>query len=256
MAAGLVLYDLLYLSLAALLYGGALWSTWHTAASLSGNMISPFIFGPIAALAGLLILILEVAILTALCPRLKPGRYALMKSAVFYGWIFRSMLRRVLLLPSLKWILFNSNVLRWLSLRAMGARIAFTASISSDVDILDPSLTEIGAGSIVGARCGLSCHYLLPGLLVLDPIRIGQRAVLAADVAAGPGVTVGDGALVKPRSLLNIRARIGANAEVGPAAIIDALAEVGAGANVPTGALVAAKSIVPPRVAEAGEETS
>ena len=141
MPAGLVVYDLLYFTLAALLYGGAGYGAVRIAHALPGW--PPILAWPIAVLGGLLALIAQVGLLSALCPRLKPGRYAMMKGPVFWGWIFRSLLRRVLLLPTLKWILFSSNVLRFLSLRAMGARVAFTTSISADVDLLDPSLTRV-----------------------------------------------------------------------------------------------------------------
>ncbi len=243
MGTGLVIYDLLYLTTAALLYGGALSAGAWVLGTLSP--FSPAVSWPLAALASLLALILEVGVLTALCPRLRSGSWPFLKSRVFWGWLLRSMLRRVLLLPSLKWILFNSNVLRWLSLRAMGCRIAFTASMSSDVDVLDPSLTTIGAGAIIGMRCVLTGHYIVPGLLVLEPVAIGEKAVLAADVGVAPGVTVGEGALVKPRTTLSVRASVGARAEVGPAAFIDMLGRVGEGANVGTGAYVGVRGLVP-----------
>src|SRR2546429_162120 len=109
------------------------------------------------------------------------GVYPWLRGRVFWGWLLRPMPRRVLLLPGLKWVLFNSNVLRFCALRAMGARVAFTASISSDVDLLDPSLVEIGPGAVIGSRCLLTAHYVQEGLLVLDEIRVGAGALLAGD---------------------------------------------------------------------------
>jgi acetyltransferase-like isoleucine patch superfamily enzyme len=242
LALGLVVYDVLYLTLAAALYGGAIEAALRVHRAL--QPLPALLTFPAAALTALVALIAEVGLLSALCPRLRAGRFPFMKSAVFWGWLLRSMLRRVLLLPSLKWILFNSNVLRWLSLRAMGARVAFTANISSDVDLLDPQLIEIGAGAILGSRCGLTAHYVLPGLLVLDPIVVGAGAVLAGEVGVGPGCVVGERALIKPRCTLNVGAKIGARAEVGPAATVDALGSIGEDAHVGTLAYVPVRGVV------------
>jgi len=240
---GLVVYDVLYLTLAAALYGGAAAVSLWVRALLGG--VSPYVAWPLALLAALFALTFEVAVLSALCPRLVPGRYPMLKGRVFWGWLLRSMLRRVLLLPGLKWVLFNSNVLRFCALRAMGARVAFTASISSDVDLLDPSLVEIGPGAVIGSRCLLTAHYVQEGLLVLDEIRVGAGALLAGDVGLAPGVTIGEHALVKVRTSVNVRATIGPRAEVGPLAVIDALATVGAEAKIGTGAYVPVRGVVP-----------
>lgn len=244
MALGLVVYDLLYLTLAALLYGGAAWTAARTAHELQPRAPAAVAWA-LATVAALLALILEVGLLTALLPALRPGRYQLMKGRVFYGWLLRSMLRRVLFLPALKWIFFNSNVLRFLALRALGARIAFTASLSADVDILDPALTTIGPGALIGARCALSCHYVENGTLVLDVIEVGARALLAAEVGIGPGCRIGARAFVKPRTTMSIQVTVGEGADIGIGATLDALSSVGAGATVGTGAYVPVRGVVP-----------
>jgi len=238
----LVVYDLLYFTLATLLYGGAVYGGLRIRAALDGW--PPLLAWPIALLGGLIALIAEVGLLSALCPRLKPGRYAMMKGPVFWGWMFRSLLRRVLLLPSLKWVIFSSNVLRFLALRAMGARVAFTVSISADVDLLDPSLLTIGPGAVIGARCGLSGHYVENGQLVIDGIRVGARALLAADVGVGPGCSIGPRAFIKPRSTLTLFVNVGEGAEIGPAALLDPRATVGKGAFVGSGGYVGARGVV------------
>jgi acetyltransferase-like isoleucine patch superfamily enzyme len=231
-ALGLIVYDLLYLTLAALLYGGAAFAAVRAQAALSAP--APLASYPLAALAGLLTLIAEVAALSALCPRLRPGKYTMLKGAVFWGWILRSMLRRILLLPSIKWVLFNSNLLRWLALHAMGARVAFTSSISSDVELLDPSLTVIGAGAVLGARCAIACHYVENGQLILGEVRIGARALLAGEVGVGPGAVIGERAFIKVRTAISLRAVIGAGAHVGPGAWIDKDAVVTENARIGT----------------------
>ena len=78
MALGLVVYDLLYLTLAALLYGGAAWTAARTAHELQPRT-PELVAWALATVAALLALILEVGLLTALLPALRPGRYQLMK---------------------------------------------------------------------------------------------------------------------------------------------------------------------------------
>jgi len=96
MALGLVVYDLIYLMLATLLYGTSALAGMRVARGL------PWFFGwPLGVIAFLVVLIAEVGVLTACLPRLKAGRYLIMKEPIYYSWIFRSMLRRILFVPGL-----------------------------------------------------------------------------------------------------------------------------------------------------------
>ncbi len=234
----LALYDVLYLSLAAALYGCAGWAGYSLARSLP-----LWIGAPLGVVAALLTLIALVAALSALCPRLAPGKYPLARglSSVALGWVLRSMLRRILFLPSLKSVLFSSNALRFLALRALGARVAFSANISSDVDILDPQLLTLGPGATVGARCFISGHFVADGMLVLREVRIGAGALLALQVVVAPGCTIGEKAVLKPGASLSVGAQIGDGAEIGIGALIDTVARVG------NGAVVGTLAHVPPR---------
>lgn len=231
MAPGLLVYDLLFFGLATVTYAAALRAAAFVFVELSARFPWPLAVVP-AAVAFMLALILEVGVLTLLCPRLQPGRYPAMKGRVFWAWIFRTLLRRLLMPPPIKWMVFSSNVLRFLALRAMGARVAFTANMSSDVDVLDPALLEVGPGAIIGARCFTSGHYVDRGQLVLGVIRIGAGAMLAAAVNVGPGVTVGAKAIVKPLAGLGPDCVIGEGAQIGGEALIDIAARVGDGADL------------------------
>jgi UDP-3-O-[3-hydroxymyristoyl] glucosamine N-acyltransferase len=223
---GLLVYDLLFFALAAATYGGALRAGFEVFTRLSGWVGAPFAVVP-AFVATLLALIAEVGVLTFLCPRLKEGQYPLMKGSVFYAWMVRSMLRRLLMAPGVKWAIFTSNVLRFLALNAMGGRVAFTASMSSDVDLLDPALLEVGPKAVLGAKTFISGHYVDRGKLVLAPVRIGEGALLAAEVSVAPGVTVGRKAIIKPRAALGPSARVGDEAQIGGEALLDIAAQVG-----------------------------
>ncbi|MBL8952381.1 MAG: hypothetical protein JNK82_16495 [Myxococcaceae bacterium] len=245
MAPGLLVYDLVFFALATVTYAGALRASAGAFGWLSAHVPWPIAVVP-AIVAGLVVLVAEVAVLTFFCPRLAPGRYPMMKGRVFWGWISRTLLRRLLMAPGVKWVLFSSNVLRYLALRAMGARVAFTANMSSDVDVLDPSLLEVGAGAIIGARCFTSGHYVDRGQLVLGLIRVGPGAMLAAAVNVAPGVTVGAKAIVKPLASLGPDCVIGDEAQIGGEALIDIAARVGARADLGHRVHVRAGVTVPP----------
>jgi carbonic anhydrase/acetyltransferase-like protein (isoleucine patch superfamily) len=194
-----------------------------------------------ALVAAVITLIAQVSILTALCPRLKPGRYPLMRGATFYAWLVRSMLRRALMAPGLRFVILSSNVLRFLALRGLGARVAFASNMSNDVDVLDPSLLEVGAGATIGARCIVSGHYVEGGRLILGAVRVGERALLALDVAVGPGTTIGAGAFLHAKVSLSVGVTVGAGARIGGGVGIDTKSTIGAHARV------AARSYLPPR---------
>jgi acetyltransferase-like isoleucine patch superfamily enzyme len=253
-APGLLVYDLLFLALATAAYGAAARAGAEAFVRLAPVLTAPFALVP-AVVVALLALIAEVGVLSFLCPRLTPGSYPMMKGKVFFGWMLRSMLRRLLVAPGIKWAIYTSNVLRFLALRAMGARVAFTSNMSSDVDLLDPALLEVGAGAILGAKTFVSGHYIDRGQLVLAPVRIGARALLAAEVSVGPGVTVGAKAIVKPRAGLGPSAYVGDEAQIGGEALLDLGARVGERADLGQRVHVGVRAEVPPGAKVAPGET-
>ena len=244
MAAGLLLYDVLYFNLAAFLYGGAAYATALAYFRLTAWI--PWYLALVPSLVvGLLVLVAEVSALSAICPRLRPGRYRMMKGAVFYGWIFRSMLRRILLLPGLRWIIFSSNVLRWLALRGMGARVAFNSNASVDAEFFDPSLLVIGPGATIGARSFLSGHYVENGKLVLGEVRVGRGSLLAAEVAVGPMTTIGERVMIMGRVSISVGVTIGDDARIGAEVLVDSFATIGKGARLGSRVHVGRRASVP-----------
>ena len=231
MGLGLVAYDLTYFVLASALYGSAAWVAAR--AFLIAERYVPWPFLLVAGGAIFLVtLIAEVGVLTLFVPRLKTGRSALMRGANFYVWMVRSLLRRILFAPGLKWFLFTSNTLRFLTLRALGAKVAFSANMSSDVDILDPSLLVVGPRAVIGARSLVSGHYVEGGVLILGTVTIGEKAMIAADVTIGPGATIGEGATCQVRAAVGPNAVLGKGARLGGDSGLDVNVQVGAGADI------------------------
>lgn len=114
---------------------------------------------------------------------------------------------------------------RRLLLRAFGARIDPTARIYPDVRIWYPPNLTMGPYSTLGPRSDCYCMasvtlapyalvsqgaHLCAGTHDLDdvsfqlkafPIIVGERAWIAAEAFVGPGVTVGDGAVLGARAV-------------------------------------------------------
>lgn len=256
MAPGLAAYDVVYIALATALYGSSAWAGAWVFGQLARHVAWPFALFP-ALLAALVALVLQVGALTFCVPRIPPGRYRLMKGKGFWAWMLRSLLRRVLMAPGLKWFLFTSNTLRWLTLKALGAKVPYDVNMSADVDLLDPSLLEVGSGAVLGARTLISGHYVEGGVLILGTVKVGARALLAGEVGVMPGVELGERAVAKARVALGPGAKVGAGASLGAETGLDVGASVGAnadlgprctigrGASVPEGARLPALTHVP-----------
>lgn len=115
---------------------------------------------------------------------------------------------------------------RRLVLRLFGARIGTGARIHASVHIWYPPHLAVGAGALLGP--GVRCYnqgridigagavisqraHLCASShdigdphfqLVLRPVRIGSRAWVAAEAFVGPGVVVGEGAVIAARAAL------------------------------------------------------
>jgi putative colanic acid biosynthesis acetyltransferase WcaF len=78
------------------------------------------------------------------------------------------------------------------------------ACLSEEVDCYCVDKIRIGANSTVSQYsylCAASRDYTKHGMpLVTAPITIGSRVWVAADVFVGPGVNIGDGAMITARS--------------------------------------------------------
>ena len=129
------------------------------------------------------------------------------------------------------WTLFarpfpKSTLMPWkrFLLRCFGAEVAGTANVyasarvfmpwnlvmkdyaclASGVDCYNAALVEVGVNATVSQRCFLctASHDISSSRheQTEHPIRIGDRAWVAAEAFVGPGVTVGEGAVVGARA--------------------------------------------------------
>ena len=232
MAGGMIAMDVLSLLMAILMYGSsarAAGEVFRITAPVVGTLLAVVV----AVLAFLLTLLLEVALLHRLFPKPRPGRHKVMKGAAFWGWTLNFVLKRVVYFPPLRNILYSSNILRYLSLRALGCNVAFTASMSIDADIMDPSLTTVGPGATLGTRVLVASHFFEGTELNLARVTIGKDVLLGADTMLGPGCDIREGAKVLGRTTLSLFCTVGENAKIFPGSHLDSKVVIEPGEVVP-----------------------
>ena len=233
MKIGLIIFDLLSLILISCLWGASIFLGFSLFQAYFLSIWFPI--GLICSiLSGIIGLIAMVGLLHRLLPTLRPGRYTVMKSPMFFFWIFRLILKRALFAPVLKEILFQFTTLRFLSLRALGAKISFSSSMSSDVDILDPWFLEVGPGSTIGSGCFLSGHFMDKSDFLLDRIQIGSDSLLAARVTVGPATRIGDHCRILFGVTIGVHVCIEDKVTVGAASDIEGYATITSGVRIGT----------------------
>lgn len=134
------------------------------------------------------------------------------------------------------WLTINATVFRWvptrvwwwrrLLLRVFGARVAPTCNIFRTVKVRHPWLLEVGEHTTLAEAvevynlgpisigdqtvvsqyahlCNGTHDYKDPSFpLVRPPMRIGSGVWIAADAFIGPGITIGDNAIVGARAVV------------------------------------------------------
>lgn len=158
-------------------------------------------------------IILINAFITLCCiavilPRAKPGRYRKNSREATY-WFIQFQFARVWRYPPIYHFIFSIGILRWIFFKCFGAKISFSASISSLADIHDLYLLEIGEESVIGMHTTIVGHYILKDYLILGRVYVGDRTTIGAFVAIGPSTFIGSDCLVEadcrilPHSRLN-----------------------------------------------------
>ncbi len=135
-------------------------------------------------------------------PKLVEGSYHLEKDPMVIYWYMHMSLNRSLNATGLRAIIRSSNILKFLYYRALGAKIAYTANYSTDLEIIDPSMITMEKDVIIGGRCIIGCHLIYNNKLVLKPVHLKEKAFIQLNNGIGQGVTVGKSAVVGNGNLL------------------------------------------------------
>lgn len=131
-----------------------------------------------------------------LLPKLKEGLYDIKKDKMVVFWYLHMCLNRSGKAIGLSPMLRSSNLLKYLHMKALGAKIAYTSNYSLDLEIADPSLTRIDANTVLGGQCYIGSHVVIDGKLGLGRVHIKEGAFVGFGCIIGQGTTIGEGSVV------------------------------------------------------------
>jgi acetyltransferase-like isoleucine patch superfamily enzyme len=125
------------------------------------------------------------------------AEFAAQVNILFYLMIFNSLIRTH----------FVPVPLMSLVYMAMGAKFGQDAFAAGA--LLDPPLTSMGAGSIVGHDAVVFTHVIEGDRFELHTVKIGKNVTIGAHAAVMPDVQIGDGAIVSVGAVVLKGTRIG-----------------------------------------------
>jgi acetyltransferase-like isoleucine patch superfamily enzyme len=256
-------FDAAFLVLAVLVVGPplALVSALVAALPLPGWLA--WGLGPVWYVLFVVGLVATAGLVRLLFPRLVPGTYPFPGSAQATGWLLHFALQRLLNQPLWQPAIFCFAGLRWAMLRALGAKAAFGIQTAMDVKLVDPSLFEVGPGSMLAAGTMAAGHFIENGQIMLAPVRVAAGVQVMGQVMLSPGARIGENTVLGPGTkllphvevgedvfvgmgcLLYDEVKIGGNAVIGHQATLERGVVVGEGAVVRPFARVPRGTVIP-----------
>jgi acetyltransferase-like isoleucine patch superfamily enzyme len=111
----------------------------------------------------------------------------------------------------------------------LGVRVGRNVAVAGT--LLDPTLTVLEDGSVVGEGAIVACHAMARGRFLLRPVRVGKGATVGGGALVMHGVTIGEGAVILPGALVQADTQIPAGEVWGgmPAVCVKPARRAGAG---------------------------
>lgn len=217
---------------------GCLLGAMHVGASLPPAASSPLldvVQRIVAALAGELV---ALTLIRGLLPRPKVGWFRTTFNAAYVRFLMSASFNQVAWHPLVRgpfWFLHSTRVLY---LKALGARVAWTASFHEALVVRDPSLVRIGAGAQLEPGVTLEAALHGAGRVRVGEVMVGPGCLLGAHTLLMPGATLGHEARIEPATVLGEDARVGVGSTIGEGARLERGVDVGSYATVGTGAIL------------------
>lgn len=114
-------------------------------------------------------------------------------------WFFHNALTYLARFTFLEFV--TPSPLNLLFYRLMGMKIGYGCTINTTF-ISDPSLIELGNKVTIGGSVTIVAHYGQGGLLIITPVKIGNRCTIGLKATIMGGAVIGDGAKVLPNSVV------------------------------------------------------
>lgn len=271
------LFDLVSFVLFGVLVGVPLAALGWLHGALTSALPTPAVWALFPAYFVLFVLgMTALAFLVRVClPRLEPGEYPFPNHRMSVSWALTFALSRVVYLPLWSFFIFGFSTLRYLLLRALGAKVAYQMNTSSDAVVLDPQMMEIGPETMLAADTLLAGHLVEKDVLKLGRVVLGEGVQALGGVKIGPNTRVGPFTQLGPETriagdveigeyahlgagcVIHNHARIASNAVLGHQVVLETGVQVGAGAVVLSGTRVPKNTRItegqryPPRKAQA-----
>ncbi|MGK5090123.1 hypothetical protein WDW86_21445 [Bdellovibrionota bacterium FG-2] len=240
----LLLQDALFFSVAAFSHGPALYSCFRLFTEAEARGVSMWAVLPFSLVVYPLVTLFILCGLDRLIPRVPEGRHKL-GGRIFIFWGLHLIIYRAARLPPLTWLVRYSNVLRFVWLNGLGAKVSFRAQLSGDVNVLDHRPLAIGAGAVIGSETLISTHIVMGDSLRVGAVTVAAGALVGGRCVLGPGSTVGAGATVMLGAEVGMGSTIGPGALLRAHCVVDSKVDVGAGATLEAFTYVPPKTIIP-----------
>lgn len=235
----LVVYDVVSLVLATVCVGAPAVAT--LAAMRWVSTIAPWwvVALGIPLWAGLFLVAMAAAffVVRLVLPRLTPGRFPRPHRA-WTLWAVHFILRRLWAQPPWSGLVMGQPLLRFLTLRALGARVAYDIFTALDTQFTDPQLLVIERGAMVAGGCVLGGHFVENDVLLLGVVHVGEGAQLLGGCKVGPGVTIGLGATLGPDCRIAPEVSIGRETHLGAGCQVSAGVKIGADVVIGHGVVI------------------
>jgi len=255
-------FDAAYLAMATVVIGLPLMATALLVAHLPGPYWLKWALAPAEAVVFLFGMAGVTWGIRLLLPRLEPGSYAYPKHPMCTAWLLHFALRRISALQLWAPFIFSFASLRFVMLRALGAKVAFNMQTSVDARVIDCPLVEVGEGSMLAAETLVVGHFIENDQLLLGRVQVARGVQVLGGATLAPGVTLGENVVVGPGSkllphvqvdedsyigmgcLLYNGVRVGANVVIGHEVTCEADVVIGEGAVVQSGVRVPKGTVI------------
>lgn len=141
-------------------------------------------------------LILITGMLQKCLPAVKPGKYPLNREGEVLKWMLLAGIHNFIRLAGLTKMVHANPVFRRLYYALCGAKIHTSVIISYESTLLDPFLIEIDEGSKIGEWTRIAGHFTSDQHFIIDRVKIGKCVQVGAGCIIGPGVELGDNAML------------------------------------------------------------
>lgn len=234
----MILLDLLW-------WVGLAWfATW-----IALPLLAMPLLGPVVGMVGWALLapwsaLIGMASVHRMLPESPAGTFKLFSDRESVYWALKGWAPS-LYLTVFQSVWFMSEGFQRLVLRAFGAQMAAGALLTSRTIVREPHRIRIGADTLIGEYVHLICSYQpRPKLLVVGPITIGDRVLVAAYTHLGPGVRIDADCILEHGVRVGAHATIGAGTRIGAGSSLYNSVRIGAGVRIGKGCLIPSGAVI------------